>query len=194
MPGPCEGRDPSESHGGWWQGLVAMARPTPRQEPGSQGAPGQPWASGTSPGDELRSWVHGWARQGCGELETGPATVSLGQGLMDQGDWRGVLGHGEGGGSPGGWHGVLGHGQGGSNPRCRMVSPHGIQSSCWEEQHVTFDFLWRCRLLVFGTSTSFKWVLLWIVLLVGFVPFATCIVVGCLQFYCHCRVVQCRLN
>ena len=37
------------------------------------------------------SRAHGWAGQGCGELETGPAVVSLGQGLVvlgaDMGSW-----------------------------------------------------------------------------------------------------------
>ena len=69
----------------------------PSQEQGSQGAPGQnqPWASGTSMGTEkgqgqdgtwAHGWAwlrgaHGWAGQGSKELETGPAALSLGQGL-----------------------------------------------------------------------------------------------------------------
>ena len=85
--GVCQGR-------AWQPG----AFPPPSQEPGSWGAPGQP-----SPGHRAHPWglgqgghgplggpgseAHSRAGSGCGELETGPAVASLGQGLTALGGW-----------------------------------------------------------------------------------------------------------
>lgn len=52
------------------------------------------------------SMAHGWARQGCGELETNPAAAMLGQGLTTPSEGQhGVLGWV--GGAPGGWTGTV---------------------------------------------------------------------------------------
>lgn len=86
--------------------------PHPSQEQSSWEAPGQlqPQALGTSLGmgqGWTRTWsqfsgTHGWAGQGCGEMEHSPALASLGQGLMVSENWPGVLGHGQNEGSHGG--------------------------------------------------------------------------------------------
>jgi len=56
---------------------------------GQQGTPrrGDGRAVETGTGQGWALWArlgraHGWSRQGCGELETGPAVALLGQGLM----------------------------------------------------------------------------------------------------------------
>jgi len=104
--------------GGSGQGLAARDHPTAPARSRAGGALGQPPppASGSSLGmgmgwgqarTRARGWAwlseaHGWAGQGCGELQTGPAVASLGQGLAAPGGWHGVLGHGQGVGSSGG--------------------------------------------------------------------------------------------
>lgn len=42
---------------------------------------GQPGRTGEGQ-DKTRARAHGWAGQGCGEVESGPAAALLGQGLM----------------------------------------------------------------------------------------------------------------
>jgi len=73
-------------HGGSGEGLAARACPIPgrnRAAGGHEGSPSPghwapPWGWGLAKA-QLGS-AHGWAGQGCGEQETGPAAALLGQG------------------------------------------------------------------------------------------------------------------
>ena len=77
----------------WQPGSIPSTQPAAEQPGGTGAAPGI--RNLTEDRDRLRlhwdvglQWldvVHGWAGQGCGELETSPAAALLGQGLMAPG-------------------------------------------------------------------------------------------------------------
>lgn len=79
---------------------AARAAPAPdiKHLPGA--GMGQGWARTSAHGWAWFCGVHGWASQGCGELEAGPAVASLGQELMVLRGWNGVLGPGLAQGKP----------------------------------------------------------------------------------------------
>lgn len=89
------GRD---CHQGGRAGTGARAHSSPSQERGSWGAPGQPPPGHRTPPSPGTGWTqaHGGSRlsrshlqagKRCGELETSPASVSVGQGLAALGGW-----------------------------------------------------------------------------------------------------------
>lgn len=87
-------REPQDSCTGSWIGstLVARAAGGSRISP-SPGHWALPWNGlrvGWDTGSlvSLTPWMHSWARQGCEELETGPAVAVLGQGLMALGELK----------------------------------------------------------------------------------------------------------